>query len=95
MSAHEAELMSTVANLKTELEKATASSVPSTKYMAVRGGCHVGIADCALMTGTFGRTEGLKLAGCAVDVSVSLSPFQCRRQVCPIPPFGRTCIVSI
>jgi hypothetical protein len=35
MSAREAELMSTVANLKTALEKATASSVPTTKYMAV------------------------------------------------------------
>ena len=35
MSAREAELTSTVANLKTALEKATASSVPTTKYMAV------------------------------------------------------------
>ena len=38
MSAREAELMSTVANLKTALEKATASSVPTTKFMAVRRG---------------------------------------------------------
>lgn len=35
VSAKEAELMSTVANLKTALEKATAGSVPTTKYMAV------------------------------------------------------------
>ena len=35
MSAKEAELLSTVANLKAALEKSTAGAVPNTKYMAV------------------------------------------------------------
>lgn len=34
-SVREAELMSTIHNLKTALEKSTASSTPTTKYMAV------------------------------------------------------------
>lgn len=35
VAAREAELLSTIANLKTALEKSTAGSVPNTKYMAV------------------------------------------------------------
>lgn len=37
MSPKEAEMLSTITNLKTALEKATASSTPTTKYMAVSG----------------------------------------------------------
>lgn len=35
LPAREAELLSTIANLKTALERATASFTPTTKYMAV------------------------------------------------------------
>ena len=61
MSAREAELMSTVANLKTALEKATASSVPTTKYMAVRGGSDAGRTAFALMTDIPGWAKELPL----------------------------------
>ena len=52
VSAREAELLSTIQNLKTALEKSTASSTPTTKYMAVSGravGCVALMQGCWML----------------------------------------------